>query len=261
VKELSWLSSSFKLKEGSSPPHRASRWFPTNLGFMAERMMRTVFDWEHFALYLSGPMDFAHDGGKGWREDWTERLTEIGINPKQIYNPCKKPFHGAQFDLDDEAAIGRECRENEDWEKFDDLMGQIMHVDLRLVDKADIVLVNIPKINWDNEHAKRLSEFNDVFKGNEPLGLAVHQLLHDYCESRVPTYGTIHEVVIAHQQRKPIFIVWEETGKKDCSAWLMRLVGHKNIFSHIDLLVQYLHEISHGEKAFDANEWLLLDPK
>lgn len=237
---------------------------------MAEKMMKTVFDWEHFALYLSGPMDFADDGGKGWREEWTEKLIGIGINSKQIYNPCKKPFHGAQFDLDDEAAIGRECRKNEDWERFDDLMGQIMHVDLRLVDKADIILVNIPKIGWNNEHAKRLEEFSEPYdaavsksmnKNNEPLGLAVHKLLYDYCESRVPTYGTIHEIVVAHLQRKPIFLVWEGNGLKGCSAWLMKLVGYKNVFLHVDSLIRHLDAISHGERAFDANEWLLLDPK
>lgn len=228
---------------------------------MAEKLMKTVFDWEHFAVYLSGAMDFSNDGGKGWRDEWTDKLVDIGINQKQIYNPCKKPFHGAQFDLNDEAAIGRECRKNEDWERFDDLMGQIMHVDLRLVDKADIILVNIPKIGWDHEHAKRLNEFTPLFKSNEPLGMAVHKLLHDYSESRVPTYGTIHEIVVAHLQRKPIFLVWEGNGIKGCSAWLMKLVGYKNVFSHVDSLIRHLDAISHGEKAFDANEWLLLDPK
>lgn len=195
---------------------------------MSERMMRTVFDWEHFALYLSGPMDFADDGGKGWRDEWTDKLVGIGINQKQIYNPCKKPFNGAQFDLDDEARIWKECRENENWERMEKTASQIMHVDLRLVDKSDIILVNFPRM--DNGF-------------------------------RVPTYGTIHEIVVAHQQRKPTFIVWEETGKSDCSAWLMKLVGYKNIFAHVDDLIKHLKAISCGEKSFDANEWLLLDPK
>ena len=228
---------------------------------MTERLLKTVFDWEHFAVYLSGPMDFADDGGTGWRDDWTNKLIDIGINPKQIYNPCRKPFHEAQFDLNDEAAVGKECRENKDWEKFDDLMGQIMHVDLRLVDKADIILVNIPKIGWDNELVENIYKHKEILKQHDKLGLAVHRLMHTYCESRVPTYGTIHEIVVAHQQRKPIFLVWEGNGVAGCSAWLMKLVGHKNIFLHVDSLIQHLDAISHGEKAFDANEWLLLDPK
>jgi len=184
---------------------------------MAERMLKTVFDWEHFALYFSGPMDFADDGGRGWREEWTKKLVDMGINQKQIYNPCKKPFNEVQFDLDDEARIWRECRENEDWERMEKTASQIMHVDLRLVEKSDIVLVNFPRM--DNGF-------------------------------RVPTYGTIHEIVFANQCKKPTFMVWEKTGKKDCSAWLMKLVGHKNIFSHVDELISHLHKISQGEEAF-----------
>lgn len=228
---------------------------------MTEKLMKTVFDWEHFAIYLSGAMDFADDGGKGWREEWTEKLVEIGINRKQIYNPCKKPFDGAQFSLDDEHQIGIECRASGDWERFYDVMGQVMHIDLRLVDKSDIVLVNMPKIGWNSEEVRDIQGYTDIFDKNNSLGVAVHKLAYAYAESRVPTYGTIHEIVVAHLQRKPIFLVWEGDGLQGCSAWLMRLVGYRNIFLHVDELIRHLDAISHGEQAFDANEWLLLDPK
>ncbi len=224
---------------------------------MADRYMKTVFDWEHFALYLSGPIDFTMDGGNVWRDEWTEKLIDIGINQKQIYNPCKKPFHGAQYDLDDEAAIGRECRAAQDWERLDDVMGQVMHVDLRLVDKADIILVNMPQVGPNNEYVRRALESVE----NESSGQAVHQLARAYAEFRVPTYGTIHEIVIAHMQRKPIFMVWEGNGLDGCSSWLMKLVGYKNVFLDADSLIRHLKAISQGKKAFNANEWLLLDPK
>lgn len=234
---------------------------------MAEKLMKTVFDWEHFAIYLSGPMDFTEDGGKDWREEWTDKLVNIGINRKQIYNPCKKPFNSAQFNLDNEAAIWEQCRKTENWELMEQTVSQVMHIDLRLVDKADIVLVNIPKIGWHNKYIcemeEQISNFEDNYKyekGNN-LGTAAHQLMKAYAESRVPTYGTIHEIVIAHLQRKPIFLVWEGDGLKGCSAWLMKLIGHKNIFAYTDELIKHLDAISHGEKAFDANEWLLIDPK
>jgi hypothetical protein len=228
---------------------------------MAERMLKTVFDWEHFAVYLSGPMDFADDGGKGWREEWTQRLVDIGMNPKQIYNPCRKPFHNAQFDLDDEHAIGQECRLKGDWERFYDVMGQIMHIDLRLVDKADIILVNMPKIGWDNPLVDELNKQSDILRRDDALGLAVHKLMHTYSEMRIPTYGTIHEIVVASLQRKPIFLVWEGNGLHGCSAWLMRLVGYKNVFLHVDEMIRHLQAISHGKQTYNANEWLLIDPK
>lgn len=224
---------------------------------MAERLLKTVFDWEHFAIYLSGAMDFANDGGKGWRDEWTEKLIDIGINQKQIYNPCKKPFNGAQFDLDDEAALARECREKEDWQRLDEIMGQIQHIDCRLVDKSDIILANFPRM-------PKISELENTINDKTIYGFEsakAEMIYRRYRSMRVPTYGTIHEIVIAHQQRKPIFIVWEKTGKTDCSAWLMKLVGHKNIFAHVDELIKHLQAISQGKESFDANEWLLIEPK
>ncbi len=222
-------------------------------------LMKTVFDWEHFALYLSGPIDFAADGGFSWRDEWTQKLIQIGINPKQIYNPCRKPLHGAQFNLDNEQDLAHQCREKEDWDQLDNILGQIMHVDLRMLDKSDIILVNFPRIGKTElirqirmgEHLQK-----DIFSFND-----VNELIRQYENMRVPTYGTIHEIVVAHLQRKPIFIVWEETGKKDCSAWLMRLVGHEHVFSDIDTLITHLDNVSHGKTAFNANEWLLLDPQ
>ncbi len=232
---------------------------------MTERMLRTVFDWEHFAIYLSGGMDFAPDGGKGWREEWTEKLIEMGIKSKQIYNPCKKPFNGAQFDLDDEAALARECRDKKDWNRLDELMGQIQHVDCRLVDKSDIILVNFPRIKNNHPAIKDFDVavavlLRDSQKSASPLVSSSINLRAALYAMRIPTYGTVHEIIIAHTQRKPTFIVWEDTGKSDCSAWLMRLVGHRNIFAHIDELINHLSAISQGKESFNANEWLLLDP-
>jgi len=234
---------------------------------MAERLMRTVFDWDHFAIYLSGAMDFTEDSGREWREEWTLKLNKIGIKSKQIYNPCKKPFNGVQFDLDDEAAIIKDCRKKKDWNRLEKTMNQIMHVDLRLVDKSDIILVNFPKIRadkWEVPLKDAISAcredpfFDHLFNNIEHL---IQEWKEEYESRRVPTYGTIHEIIIAHIQRKPIFIVWEDSGLNDCSGWLIKLVGHENVFSNVDDLINRLDKISKGENTFNANEWLLIEPK
>ncbi len=189
-------------------------------------MMKNVFEWEHFLLYLSGAIDFDRDGGKDWRADWTERLCQISFKRHQILNPCKKPLVGANFNLDNEASIMQFHRERKDWKNLSKVVGEIAHVDLRLVDKSDIILVNMPKM-----------------KGT------------DY---QVPTYGTIHEIVVARQQRKPVFMVWEG-GKGDCSAWMMWLVGHQNVFDTFDDVLVRLKNISEGKAAYNARDWLLLN--
>lgn len=189
-------------------------------------MCRNVFDWSHFLCYLAGAIDFDRDGGRSWREEWTRRLIEIGFKPHQILNPCRKPLKNTSFNLDNEAEIMNLHRSDKDWDKLTEAMSQIVHIDLRLVDKSDIIFVNFPKVAGSH--------------------------------MQVPTYGTIHEMVVARQQRKPVYMVWEG-GKETCSAWLMWLVGHQNVFSSLDELLLRLKDISSGNVAYNAKDWLLLD--
>lgn len=214
------------------------------------KMLKTVFDWDHFAAYLSGAIDFSHDGGRSWRQEWTEGLVEIGFKPHQIFNPCKKPLDGAQFNLDDEAVIMRKHRNNREWSKLMDVMGEIVHVDLRLLDKSDLVLINMPKNGIDTSIQ---SEYE-----KEPPSKAFEKIMKKYADLQVPTYGTIHEMVVAHLQRKPMYMVWEG-GKSTCSGWLMWLVGHNNVFSTFEELKTRLKNISNGKTAFNAKQWLLFD--
>lgn len=185
--------------------------------------LKNVFNWEHFLVYLSGPIDFDANANK-WRDDWTEKLINIGFKPKQILNPCRKPLIGASFNLDNEGDIIKKHRDKKEWSELCGMMSQIAHIDLRMVDKSDLVLVYFPAQG-------------------------------DY---RVPTYGTIHEIVEARRQRKPVMVVWDG-GKESCSAWIMWLVGHKNVFGKVDNMITRLENISKGQAAYNARDWLLLD--
>ena len=188
-------------------------------------MIKTVLDWDHFLVYLGGPIDFDPTGGIGWRVDWTNGLIDIGFKAKQIISPTKKPLSGTAFDLDNEADLIRDCREREDYEGMEKVVGAIMHIDLRLVDKSDLILAKFPL---------------------------------DKNGNRVFTVGTIHEIVVARQQHKPVLVVWEG-GKKTASGWLLKLVGHQNVFGTFEELKEHLRCVSQGEAAFSAKDWLLLD--
>lgn len=187
--------------------------------------MRSVFDWEHFFCYLGGPIDLDPDGGVGWREQWTRDLIDLGFKSNQIFSPTKKPITNTPFNLDNEAEIMANLRDKEDWNELCKIVGQIAHIDLRLVDKSDLILVNFPM---------------------------------DKNEKPIPTYGTIHEIVNARRQKKPVMIVWEG-GKKTCSAWLMWLVGHYNVFASFDELANTLKKISEGKESYNAKDWLLVN--
>lgn len=229
-------------------------------------MLKTMFDWEHFCTYLSGPIDF-DKFARDWRADWTRRLIEIGFKPSQIFDPCRKPLSGAQFNLDNEGEMMAKHRGRREWSELTHIMSQIVHVDLRLCDKSDLVLVNFPKAGRER-YEKLTSKFESAFQRLEsdvesnPAATEMRDiyygLLSQISEHRVPTYGTVHEIVEARQQRKPVLVVWEG-GKETCSAWIMWLVGHHNIFGSIDELITRLDNISKGRTAFNARDWLLLD--
>lgn len=241
-----------------------------------EHLARNVFSWEHFALYLSGPIDFDREGGASWRDYWTGRLQAIGFKKSQILNPCKKPLPlGTPFNLNDESKIMHAYRERHDWSELCETVSQIAHVDLRLVDKSDIVLVNMPvvgmekfktameTIDYGTGILKDLCEKNPedsymILKGICNIADVAKSVIESAAEMRVPTYGTLHEIVVARQQRKPVYMVWEG-GKESCSGWLMWLVGHQNVFGTVDELITRLDNIAKGRVSYNAKDWLLLD--
>lgn len=183
---------------------------------------------EHFFIYLCGPIDFVEDGGIGWRDDMTQRLKKIGFERENIFNPCRKPLLSDQDNyLSNEGELMSQYRKERDWDGLSGVVSKIAHIDLRLVDKSDLVIAAFPK---DSE-------------GNT-----------------IQTYGTIHEIVVAKQQQKPVLVFWEG-GKENASAWIMWLVGHENVWSTPGDVVRYLKHICEGYVEPNPKEWLFIDPK
>jgi hypothetical protein len=241
-----------------------------------QMLVKNCFGWEHFHVYLSGPIDFDRKGGANWREEWTEKLQDIGLNKSQILNPCKKPLPpGTPFNLNDESKIMHAHRDKHEWKELCETVSQIAHVDLRLVDKSDVVLVNMPMVGdckykpaveliddgikkFERLKEKYPDDAWEIMKGVHHTAHVAQSLLDDLQNMRVPTYGTIHEIVVARQQRKPVYVVWEG-GKESCSGWLMWLVGHHNVFDNVDELITRLDNIAKGRTSYNAKDWLLLD--
>lgn len=236
------------------------------------RELKTVMDWDYFLVYLSGPIDFAMDRGTGWRKEIISKLGEIGIKRSHIIDPCNKPLKGAQFDLDDESRIMRSYRVKKDWDGMEKIMSHIVHIDLRFVDLSSLVIANFPKVSQDRiadtikqnndalDSLKRLSvreKRTDCLQYIKELQTSFDSLKNEFLSQQVHTYGTIHEIVVARQQKKPVMIIWEG-GKESCSGWLQWLVGHENVFDTMEDLVEQLSKISQGEAAYNANDWLLL---
>ncbi len=130
--------------------------------------------------YLSGPMDFvaAREDEKkhGWRNRVSEFLQHFGVT---VFDPWNKPAVRGLHEY------GREdvdtTRTRELWTFEDSKEGararascsgkfwESLHIDLRMVDTSDFTIA--------------------------------------YCPTNVYSVGTVHEIVVCRQQRKPVFLV------------------------------------------------------
>jgi hypothetical protein len=183
----------------------------------------SIIDFEHFYMYLAGPIDFDPSGGTQWRVEWTDALAGLGFNRDLIMSPTLKPISNIGYDADNEAELIHAARQKQDWEEMERVVGEIMHIDLRMTDKADLILAKFPK---------------------------------DKNGNRVFTVGTVHEIVEARRQHKPVMVVWDG-GKETASGWLMTLVGHRNVFGTFEELKDRLRQIVKGETDYDTKDWLM----
>ena len=165
--------------------------------------------------YLCGAMDHVPDGGIQWRQVLKDTL-DLGI---YWMDPTCKPIDIGIEDLENR----KERRAWKDTGRFDLVrrdMNIIRHVDLRMVDLSDFLVVNID--------------------------LDVHAC------------GTYEEVSLANRQKKPI-IAHIEQGKKNTPDWLIAMVGDQTIFSNWPEVRKYLRHVAHAHEIDDLGRWLFFD--
>lgn len=131
-------------------------------------------------VYLSGPMDFvasrAEEKSKGWRNRISQFLQEYGTI---VFDPWNKPevMGMRHYGKEDESSTKRRS----DWTYEDSPRGDrvraelcsefwaTMHIDLRMVDASDFLI--------------------------------------SYCPTNIYSVGTVHEIVMARTQHKPVLFV------------------------------------------------------
>jgi nucleoside 2-deoxyribosyltransferase len=99
-------------------------------------------------VYLSGPMEYAVDGGTGWREAAEKRLLEAGFD---IFNPCRSStriLHRAGLqDPDQYNALKKSIQENfQDRERYLDVTRQFIELDLTELRTSHLVLVQVDRV-------------------------------------------------------------------------------------------------------------------
>lgn len=211
-------------------------------------------------VYLCGPMDFATDRGIGWREEVTQKLLDLGFSSNDILNPCaKREILTHPHMYTDEADLIKTYREEKNWAALEKIVKDIVHIDLRMVDKSDVVIVNLPKIGHEPHRHINENFVNALKDCDIPIALLDSFYdLYDYIAAiNVPTFGTMHEIVVARQQKKPVLLISED-GLEKLSSWLMWLVGHNNVFTNIDGCVNYLDQIINNKIQPNCEDWMIM---
>ena len=67
--------------------------------------------------------------------------------------------------------------------------------------------------------------------------------------------GTLHELVIAHQQRKPIFLYFDKKNIEKVNPWILTFVKASWIFTDWQEMLDQLKEIDAGH--FDSSYWTI----
>jgi len=67
--------------------------------------------------------------------------------------------------------------------------------------------------------------------------------------------GTLHEMIIAHTQQKPILLWFDENKIEKFNPWCLTLIKENMIFTEWDDVITHLRKIDSGE--FDSSYWTL----
>ncbi len=117
--------------------------------------------------YLSGPMDFAADGGVTWRKRIIRECYDKNIM-LQFLDPTNK---NNGLSVYDELSYSKKCREEGRWKDLTDHVHEFRREDLRCVDYADFIIAYIDTnvhmcgsydeiINAEREHKPILAIIN-----------------------------------------------------------------------------------------------------
>ena len=154
--------------------------------------------------------------GEKWREECAESLGKIGI---VCYDPYKKPFDETYVkeDVDSQEAL-KQMREDGDLKGVHEHFKEIVAIDLAMVDRSDFIVC--------------------------------------YIDPQVPTFGTIHELIVANQAKKPIFVV-VEGGVTKTPLWILGLLPPNYFYNDLESLLSMVKSIDGGEVEIDSSRWRL----
>lgn len=160
-------------------------------------------------------MDRCVDHGVQWRDDLTPFLKSMGV---EVHNPANKPPGLGAIETGDFRAERENAKQRGDWAKVEEMMSSIVHVDLRMVDLSDFLIVNL--------------------------------------DTSIYAAGTNAEMTMAAYERKPV-IVHCPQGKGGVPDWWFGHLKHQLFFATWNEVKFYLNHVNSDEHYETYGRWLL----
>ena len=168
--------------------------------------------------YLAGPIDYAKDDGIVWRNEAKKWLHKRGV---KVFDPCDKPITYQKYkEIDEEKRKMLALKSSGRYYELTQRMKEIVHVDLRMVDISDFLIV--------------------------------------YLDPKTPMFGTIHELLNSLHQRKPTLVVIEG-GRDNISNWLFGIMDFNFMFDSFEDLYTFLDLIDSASIEADLSRWVFFD--
>jgi nucleoside 2-deoxyribosyltransferase len=138
----------------------------------------------------------------------------------KILSPVDTKFVGHPTESPQDIARMKVERQNGNYDLVHSHMKRVVRKDLRLIDLSDFIIINM--------------------------------------EVSKPTFGTMHELVVAVQQKKPIFLAISE-GRSSCPLWILGLLKPEYIYDSIEDVVETVIKIDKGNIKMNPDRWRLLE--
>jgi nucleoside 2-deoxyribosyltransferase len=119
---------------------------------------------------------------------------------------------------------------------------------------------NDPKQQWapalvkarEEENYDKMSEIAKKFVRKDLSVVDASDFVVSYVPRGVPTVGTVHEIIVKSEQKKPVLLMCPE-GKKYVPFWYWGFIHHSQMFGSWETLYQYLREVNEGK--VDNHRW------
>jgi nucleoside 2-deoxyribosyltransferase/rubredoxin len=154
---------------------------------------------------------------------WREDMTSfLHQMGVTVFDPYKKPFTNAPQEDEQTHSKMAKLMNGGDFDEVHEHFKRVRAFDLSMVDRSDFIIC--------------------------------------YINPKVPTFGTIEELVTSVRMKRPTFVV-VEGGKAKTPLWIMGMMPHKYIYNSFEELKLMLTNIDQGVKSIDSDRWRLFKPE